>query len=263
MPRILHITDTHLVVPPARVSGVLDTASLLEECVATVAAALPRIGRVDVLLVTGDLSDDGSLESYELFRRMVEPLGLPILAIPGNHDLREPMRAAFDDLGLFGQAGRLNWVRDIDGLRIVGIDTLVEGSGGGVVNEATLAFLEDALTASGPVLLAMHHPPFASSIRFMDGIGLAGAEGLADVLERSPAEIRILCGHLHLVATGSIGGIPAIVGPSTCSTFQLDFRPDAPVGFFTGSGGFMVHDWSNGFRSMHVPHAIGQGPYPF
>lgn len=263
MPRILHITDTHLIVPPARVSGVLDTAKLLEDCLSAVVAAMPRIGPVDALLVTGDLSDDGSAESYELFRRMVEPLGLPLLAIPGNHDMREPMRTAFADLGLFGQAGRLNWVRQIGALRLVGIDTLVEGCGGGVVDESTLAFLETALDASGPVLLAMHHPPFASGIHFMDAIGLKGVERLADVLQRSPADIRIVCGHLHLAATGAVGQIPAIVGPSTCSTFQIDFRLDAPVGFFTSSGGFAVHDWSDGFRSMNVPAVIGAGPFPF
>jgi 3',5'-cyclic AMP phosphodiesterase CpdA len=263
MPRILHLTDTHLVVPRDRVSGVLDTAALLQRAVAAIAGALPRIGPVDALLVTGDLSDDGSVESYELFRRLVAPLDLPLLAIPGNHDRREAMRAAFRDLDLFADAGRLNWVRDVDGMRLIGLDTLVEGSGGGVVDEATLAFLDESLATPGPVLLAMHHPPFACGIRFMDGIGLAGIEALRAVLERSPADIRILCGHLHLVATGSVGRIPAIVGPSPCSTFRVDFRPEAPVGFFTGSGGFMVHDWSGGFRSMHVPPGMGEGPFAF
>lgn len=263
MPRILHITDTHLVVPPALVSGVLDTAKLFEECVATTAAALSRIGPVDALVVTGDLSDDGSMESYELFRRIVAPLDLPLLAIPGNHDLREPMRTAFRDLDLFDQSGRLNWVRDIGGLRVIGINTLVEGSGGGEVDDATLGFLEDTLSTHGPVLLAMHHPPFMSGIRFMDGIGLAGIEKLRGVLQGSDADIRILCGHLHLSATGAVGRIPAIVGPSPCSTFQFDFRAEAPVGFFLGSGGFMVHDWSEGFRSVHIPSRIGDGPFSF
>lgn len=263
MPRILHVTDTHLVVPPNRVSGILDTAALLQHAVTTISDALPRIGPIDALLVTGDLSDDGSVESYELFRRLIAPLGLPLLAIPGNHDRREAMRTAFRDLDLFADAGRLNWVRDVAGVRLIGLDTLVEGSGSGAVDDATLAFLGESLATSGPVLLALHHPPFASGIRFMDNIGLAGIDALKDAMERSPADIRILCGHLHVVATGSVGRIPAIVGPSTCSTFQVDFRPEAPVGFFTGSGGFMVHDWSGGFRSMHVPPGLGEGPFVF
>lgn len=264
MPRILHITDTHLVVPPGRVSGRLDTAKLLEECIAAATTALSRIAPVDALLVTGDLSDDGSPESYELFRHIVEPIGVPLLVVPGNHDLREPMRAAFSDLHLFAPSGPLNWVRDVAELRIIGIDTLVEGSGGGTIDDETLAFLKDALSWHGPVLLAMHHPPFMSGIRFMDGIGLTGVDRLREVLEGSrAADIRIVCGHLHLSATGSVGRVPAIVGPSPCSTFQFDLRADAPVGFFLGSGGFMVHDWSSGFRSMHVPSGLGAGPFAF
>lgn len=267
MARILHVTDTHLVVPPTLVCGRLDTASYLEACVASIAAALPKIAPVDAILLTGDLTDDGAPQSYRLLREMLAPLRLPVLAIPGNHDLREPMRAAFADAGLFPAQARLNFVRDIggpgSGLRIVGIDTLVEGSGGGVVDAATLDFLGEALTTTRPVLLAMHHPPFASGIAFMDSIGLHGIAGLRARLERAGGEVRILCGHLHVTATGSVGRVPAIVGPSPCSTFDVDFRGDAPVGFFTGRGGFMVHDWSDGFRSLLVPPAIGAGPFPF
>lgn len=267
MARILHVTDTHLVVPPALVCGRLDTAACLEACVASIAAALPKIAPVDAILITGDLTDDGAPQSYRLLRETLAPLRLPLFAIPGNHDLREPMRAAFADAGLFPTQGRLNFVRDICGtggdLRIVGIDTLVEGSGGGVVDAATLDFLDEALATTRPVLLAMHHPPFTSGIVFMDSIGLAGVEGLRDRLERAACQVRILCGHLHVAATGSLGRVPAIVGPSPCSAFDVDFRPDAPVGFFTGGGGFMVHDWSDGFRSLLVPPAIGAGPFPF
>lgn len=263
MARIVHITDTHLVVPPARVGGRLDTAACLEACIASIAAALPKIGPVAAILVTGDLTDDGEPGSYALLRDMLAPLRLPLLAIPGNHDRREPMRAAFADLDLFPATGRLNFMRDTGGLRVVGIDTMVEGSGGGIIDQATLDFLDGALATTRPVLLAMHHPPFTSGIRFMDSIGLEGIGALRACLERARCDMRILCGHLHVTGTGSLGRVPAIVGPSPCSAFDVDFRPDAPVGFFTGGGGFMVHDWTDGFRSLTIPPAMGEGPFPF
>lgn len=263
MARILQITDTHLVARSRLVSGVLDTAQLFEAQIAQIAQALPRIGPIDHLLVTGDVSDDGTAESYALFREIAEPLGLPLLVIPGNHDQREPMRAAFADLGLFEEAGPLNWVRDLGKLRLVGIDTLVEGSGGGRIETVTARFLQQALAFDGPVLLAMHHPPFECGIAFMDAIGLAGKPELADLLSQSPADIRIVCGHLHLAMTGQISRFPALVGPSPCSTFQFDVRPEAPVGFYTGSGGFMIHEWNGVFRSVHIPAQTGQGPFPF
>lgn len=263
MARILQITDTHLAAPPGLVAGVLDTQAALDRTVADIAASLPKIGPVDAMLITGDLSDDGSAQSYALLHAKLEPLGLPLLAIPGNHDAREEMRAAFADLGLFAPSGRLNWLQDIGGLRIVGIDTLVEGSGGGMIDAETVGFLEAALAFDGPVLLAMHHPPFASGVRFMDEIGLDGVELLVRCLERSPAKIRIVCGHVHMMAMGSVGDVTAIACPSTCSSFDPDFRLDAPVGFFSGGGGFMIHDWENGFRSTLIASVRHDLPHPF
>jgi Icc protein len=263
MTRILQITDLHLVSPGLRVSGVLDTAKLVKDFVDRLVETMPRIGPVDAVLVTGDISDDGSAESYALFRKMMAPLGLPLLVIPGNHDLREPMRQAHVDLGLLPATGKLNWSTMIGDLKVIGLDTLIEGSGGGALDGDTLAFLEAELVGTGPALVAMHHPPFACGIRFMDGIGLAGAGQLAALLARSPADVRIVCGHLHLTATGSVGHVPALVCPSPCSVFRPDFRDDAPVGFFTGGGGFMIHDWAGGFRSMNVPTTVGVGPFPF
>lgn len=263
MVRILQITDTHLVAPGRLVANTLDTKAALDQAVVDIQAAMPKLGQVDALLITGDLSDDGSAESYAMLRKALAPLGLPVLAIPGNHDLRDPMRAAFADLDLFADNGRLNWIKDIGPLRLVGIDTLVEGSGGGVIDQETADFLGKALAFDGPILLAMHHPPFASGIRFMDDIGLAGNDLLAQCLAASPAEIRIICGHLHMMSAGMIAGATAIVCPSTCSSFDIDFRPDAPVGFFPGGGGFMVHDWAGSFRSTHIASVRNSLPIPF
>lgn len=263
MVRILQITDTHLVAPGRLVAGTLDTKAALDQAVADIKAALPKLGPIDALLITGDLSDDGSAQSYAMLRSALAPLGLPALPIPGNHDLREPMRTAFADLDLFAASGRLNWFRDIGQLRLVGIDTLIEGSGGGVIDEETACFLDEVLAFNGPVLLAMHHPPFTSGIRFMDEIGLSGSDLLAQCLATSPAKIRILCGHLHMMSAGTIAGTTAIVCPSTCSSFDIDFTPDAPVGFFPGGGGFMVHDWSGSFRSILVSSVRNNLPTPF
>jgi Icc protein len=68
MTRILQITDLHLVSEGLRVSGVLDTAKIVQDFVTQVIETMPRIGPVDAVLVTGDNSDDGSAESYALLR---------------------------------------------------------------------------------------------------------------------------------------------------------------------------------------------------
>src|SRR5690606_7959522 len=119
-----HLSDLHVVAPPRLVSGRLDTARLLETALDRILADLPGLAPVDVALVTGDISDDGTPESYAIARRELDRLGLPLLMLPGNHDRREPLRAAFAHTLVMPETGQIDWMVDIGGLRIVGLDTL-------------------------------------------------------------------------------------------------------------------------------------------
>ena len=267
--RLIQISDPHIVArdheAPARVSGRLDTAAALERTVARIADLMGKVGPVEALLVTGDVTDDGAPDSYALFREIVAPLGLPLLAIPGNHDAREPMRAAFADTGLMPEAGPLDWVHDLPGLRVVGLDTLIEGAGAGALAASSLYFLADALETAPdcPILVALHHPPFRCGIGYMDAIGLSDASALAAILRRAARDVRLVCGHIHGVQLATIGGCPALSAPATCSTFDVDFRVDAPAGFHDAPGGFLLHDWESDFRTVEVSLNPGSGPFPF
>lgn len=263
--RVIQISDPHIVMPPAKVSGRIDSLQLLHKAVARIKKVLEKVSPVDALLVTGDITDHGDRDSYDAFLDAVAELQLPVFAIPGNHDRREPMRSAFAEHEYMPAAGRLNWFADVNGVRLIGLDTLVEGQGGGAVDAQTLDFLESHLNEVGasPVLLALHHPPFASGIEFMDSIGLTGGDRLSDILKRSAADIRVVCGHVHTAIVSSVGGATVLSAPSLCSTFDVDFRKDAPVGFTTEPGGFLLHNWDDGFRSMVIGPEQGGGPYPF
>ncbi|SLN20860.1 3',5'-cyclic adenosine monophosphate phosphodiesterase CpdA [Roseovarius gaetbuli] len=265
MTRILQLSDTHVTVPPHRVSGELETFALLGSAITRILADLDGLGPIDAVVVTGDLTDLGDAESYHLLRRQVERLGLPWFAIPGNHDLRAPMRAALADLDYLPAEGRLNWIRDFDDLRLIGLDTLIEGQGGGTLDGDTLAFLDNALQgrADVPALVALHHPPFASGIAFMDRIALDATAPLAEILGRARSEVRLIAGHVHNTFIGQVGPCIALTSAAISSSFPVDFRANAPVGFTTAPGGYMLHDWRDGFQSTCVSLASGSGPHPF
>lgn len=265
MTTILQVSDTHIVPAGQLVSDRLDTAASLERLVSRITAIKPAIGPVDAILLSGDLSDDGSAESYARLKTILAPLGLPLFVIPGNHDLRDPMRAAFASDGYLPQSGRLNWSARVGDIDLIGLDTLVEGQGGGVIDAATLDFLEAALRAGGerPVLLSLHHPPFTTGIGFMDRIGLEGGAELECVLSRYEKDIRIVCGHIHCTMISTIGSKVALSAPSPCSSFAFDRRADAPVGFYQQEDGFMLHHWRDGFQSVRISAEAGEGPFPF
>ena len=84
MTAILHISDTHIVPDGALVSGRLDTADALARLVERISGIRDQIGPVDALLVSGDLSDDGSAESYARFKALDRASGPANLCHPGK-----------------------------------------------------------------------------------------------------------------------------------------------------------------------------------
>lgn len=263
MTTILQISDTHIVPEGALVSGRLNTANSLARLVTRITSIRDQIGPIDSVLVSGDLSDDGSAESYDRFKALMAPLDLPLMVIPGNHDAREPMRAAFADL--LPKAGPLDWVRQVDSLTVIGLDTLVEGTSKGTLSAQSLALLRDALAAAekAPVLLALHHPPFPSGICFMDDIGLTNKAEFCEIIKPYQGTVRIVCGHIHSMIIADCAGHIAISAPSPCSTFAYDLRTDAPVGFMTQEDGCLVHKWDAGLQTVRIGLVAGTGPFPF
>ncbi len=263
MTAILQLSDTHIVPEGALVSGRLDTADALARLVARIGAIREQIGPIDALLVTGDLSDGGSVASYERFKSLIAPLELPTCVITGNHDVRAPMRAAF--AGDLPASGPLNWNRRIGDIHLIGLDTLIEGQGAGRLSPDSLSFLQDALGQAGdaPVLLALHHPPFACDIRFMDDIGLINREALRGIIAQHKSPLRLVCGHIHNMMIADVAGHIALSAPSPGSAFAYDRRMEAPVGFHIREDGCLLHRWNDGFQSIRIGPVAGSGPFPF
>lgn len=265
MARLLHLSDLHVVATGTRASGVLDTNALLRAAIDTLSERLTSIGPIDAVLVTGDISDDGSADSYAVAKAQLARLGLPVFVIPGNHDRRAAFREAFADTVPMPDDGPLDWVVEVLGTRIVGLDTLVEGQGGGQLRAQSLNHLAEALDQSEgrPVVVALHHPPLRTGIRFMDAIGLEDVKALEGILRRHDGPLRVLAGHVHGVYHGMLGGHPVVTAPSTCSAFALDQREEAPVGFMLGPLGFAVLDTAPGGVWAACSLAMGDGPYGF
>lgn len=264
MARFLQLSDLHVVPEGARASGVLDTRGLLTNAVDQLTGMRSALNPLDAVLVSGDISDDGSAESYDFARTQLERLGLPIFLVPGNHDAREPMRKAFADITDLPPSGPIDWAAQVGNTQVIGLDTLVEGQGGGRLHEESLAFLTKSLTTarSEPVIVMLHHPPILTGIRFMDAIGLANATALEAALS-TQANVTIVAGHVHGVHHGRLGGHPVITVPSICSAFTLDRRARAAAGFMTGPTGCAVIDTGpDGLWSV-VPLGPVDGPFPF
>src|SRR5271169_3970259 len=91
---LCQISDLHVMAGRDLAYGVVDTAACLERCV----QCIPRLDPLpDVVIATGDLVDTPDARSYGLLRELLAVLPLPVFLMPGNHDERQALRAAFPD----------------------------------------------------------------------------------------------------------------------------------------------------------------------
>lgn len=255
---IAHLSDPHLLAGGRLQYGAVDTEAGLARSLARLAAVDPP---PQALVLTGDLADKGEPAAYERLRAMVEPaaeaMGAVVVWVMGNHDERAPYARA-----LFGSDddGPQDRVHEVDGLRIVALDTSVPGYHHGDLTDDQLAWLADVLATPAPhgTLLAMHHPPLPlPMLRGAELIELHEQQRLAAVVEGS--DVRgILSGHLHFTTWSSFAGVPVSVASASCYTSD-----PAPVDRFIsgvdGSQAFtMVHAYDD--RLVHTVVPLVAGP---
>jgi 3',5'-cyclic AMP phosphodiesterase CpdA len=244
---IAQLSDLHI---GATAEGVNPLGRL--EIVVEAVRALPN--PVDAVLVSGDLSDDGSEESYRLARPLLERFECPVHVLPGNHDDRARLRAAF---GLPGAGVEpINYTVEVGELRLVFLDSNVPGQDPGRFGPRDLAWLDETLgeEPKRPTLLAVHHTPLATGLPGWDAINLdpSEREALAGVVARHPQLRAIVGGHLHRIAAASLAGCPVISAPSTYLQALPDFNLEADDVEMVGPPGFALHVFHDGVLSSQV-----------
>lgn len=263
------VTDTHIVgrdqthVAGSDADHPLDPNRRLRLAVASINAESVAM---DVVVLTGDLTNEGRPEQYEAVAELLEPLRMPLLAVPGNHDTRSSIRDLFPALP-WVDAEHASWSVVHDGVTVIGLDTTHPGQHGAQFDDARHAWLSEALEtadrAGGPTLLAMHHPPFRSGISWMDRSGFEGLERFTELIGRHSID-RILCGHMHRPMNAVVGGTIAQVGLSTVQHVALEFDATdaAPLMMIDGPPGYLVHRFHENTWVSHTRY-IDRDVEPF
>lgn len=262
---ICQLSDLHVCAPGALAYRRVDTAAHVRRCVADIARLDPR---PDAIVITGDIADRGSVAEYQHARALLAPLAVPVHVIPGNHDNRDGLRQAFPSpYYAAGMADFLQYSAEIGPIRLVALDTLVPGEGGGMLCERRLDWLAKALerARSSPVVIMMHHPPFETGIAYMDAVGLKTAYPLEPIVRSHSNVEAILCGHLHRTIVRRFAGTVAATSPSPAHQVALDFATGAPASFVMEPPGYLLHRWNerDGFTTYAAVVGDYDGPYRF
>ncbi|MCH4550691.1 metallophosphoesterase [Rhizobium changzhiense] len=207
----------------------------------------------DVLVVTGDLVDDGWRHGYRLVAESLRSLDCPVHLLPGNGDDLQLMRSELAAVGTWiNTTGPMHFRTAVDGLTLFGVDvTVADRSYGDVLPH--LPWLVSALAdVTTLALLFMHQPPFRIGIEALDQVGCRNGNALLSTLETTHClPLAILCGHVHRPAFGRLGTIPVQTCGSLCppNPLLLESRADLPV---IDGPSFLVHEVSDGRLVSHV-----------
>jgi Icc protein len=264
---IAQISDLHIKPPGVLAYGRVDTAVALERCVAALNAFRPK---PDFVVISGDFADTPTMEEYEYLKRLLGPLQLPFAGIPGNHDSRDMMRAAFPHAAYAFSSGPLNQRIEIGGLDLLLLDSSVHGKPHGELEAPTLQWLDATLASSPdrPALLFLHHPPFTTGIWHMDRQNLLNAGELAPVIRPYPRIQLIAAGHVHRATMTMFAGVPTTICPAPNHAVDLDLAHLREPSFKVEPPAFHLHAWFPGeeFGSVvthQVPIGDFDGPHPF
>lgn len=244
MTLIAQITDPHL-----RDDGTdpcHDPARAMRRAFAQIAAMDQK---PDAILLTGDIIDR-SAGGYGHALPLLREAPVPLLPMPGNHDPAPAFRAAFgEEVAL--APDHLSYVAQVGDLAIIALDSNLPGGGCGV-DAARLEWLQRALAnAQGPILLAMHHPPFTTHAPHLDKAGFAGAQPLAAMIADSRV-CRVIAGHSHRAIQTIWAGRIASTAPAVGHGLSLSLTGAEPHKPVQAAPGYELHLLRAGHMVSHL-----------
>jgi Icc protein len=236
---IVQITDCHLGDTPGTALLGMDTDHSLQ-CVVNLVQN--ERDQIDLLLATGDLSDQGANAAYRRLKNYFGQLTQHSFWLPGNHDAREELAAVCEGTHHFS-----NEIL-IAGWQIVMLDSQIPGEVGGELGAGQLALLKQCLARAQDnglhTLICMHHQPVTVGSAWIDQQMVADADAFFDLIGQHACVKGILWGHVHQQIDSQWQGIPLLATPSSC------------VQFAPGVTEFKVDDLPPGYRWLDL-HADG------
>jgi Icc protein len=210
---LLQISDLHLLPHSGDTMYGIDTEHSFHRVLEYALATHPNI---DLILATGDLTQEPCLDSYRRIAETLQSTGVPCICLPGNHDDPALMQSALnkDRVSCNKQTFLGSW-------QIIALNSLIPGKPGGRLDERELRFLEDCLRAHPDryALIAVHHHCQSTGSLWMDTMMIDNSEEFLTVLRRYPKVRAVTCGHVHQAMDRQAGEIRLFSAPSTCFQF--------------------------------------------
>ncbi|KEY91054.1 3',5'-cyclic adenosine monophosphate phosphodiesterase [Candidatus Photodesmus blepharus] len=233
--KLLQITDTHLF---ARANGNLLSIKTLDSFRAVLDAIVENDIQFDIILATGDISQDHSAKSYQRFVDGVSVLKQPCLWLPGNHDDKLSMWSGVPSKRIFN----LEHVLLSEHWQIIMLDSQVIGVPYGYLRRRQIELLDRKLSQyhNYHTLVLLHHHPLLVGSIWLDRHSLKDSKKFWKVIDKYDTVRVVLCGHVHQNMDQYFNNVRVLSTPSTC----VQFKPN--------SNNFALDKLSPGWRELEL-----------
>ncbi|AIQ20737.1 hypothetical protein H70357_31805 [Paenibacillus sp. FSL H7-0357] len=221
--KFVHLTDTHLNAPGR--NNQFPNANHFEKVKQTFRHIRETGVNPEFVLITGDLVHEGDAEDYSfvrsLFDEASEQLKVPVYVLLGNHDHLPAFRQGY--LGELPAEEPYYYVQDINGLRLICLNSQIPGQPGGQIDEVQLTWLENQLQTPAPkgTIIALHHPLFDLGGSAAKGMLVDNRDQVAHVISGKDV-IGIFAGHIHSNYSGTYQGIFHAAAAGTAFSAEVE-----------------------------------------
>ena len=251
--RLAHVSDLHL--------GLEGAAGNPRDVAKAVVADLKGVSEaLDLVLVSGDLTEKADPGAFDEFVQMFGAIGVPVAIVPGNHDGPAGMHAFGRTSKVFAEWHITNRVIEVCGVRLLGLDTCIEATTEGALDEDGMVLLEQEVGRknAGRLVVVMHHPPLILGLKRFDSFcQLEGRERFMEIMGSAHEQVIVLSGHVHRPYIASKGRLTCYVAGSMVAPYDsalpfgdLPIRPAALQDFY------YIHDISLGGHHVVTPQRV-------
>lgn len=211
---VLQLTDSHLF---ADANGTLLGVRTASSFKAVLSSIVNQKIHYDFVIMSGDISQDYSLASYQRFAHMTSVLNAPVFFVPGNHDDGPLMYRSFKDLGVHTERTIIcgNWL-------FVFLNSEVYGVPHGWIEREELMYLQSQLESypNMNTVVVVHHLPMLVRSRWLDTQTMHNQDEFNSFIAHYPNIRLVLCGHVHQEIDVVQNNVRYIASPSTSIQFE-------------------------------------------
>lgn len=213
---VLQLSDIHLFADPQQCLH----EQLVEQNLQEMIAHIQQYETIDMILLTGDLTDQGSALAYQRLVDYFSPLAATIVALPGNHDHLETFNTEFAGTTIMTTGSQI-----IGGWHIIGLNSVIAGHCEGRLSDDELDFLQHNLLKHSdlPTVIALHHHVLPVN-GAMDSIMLTNPNAFLEIIRPHSQVQCVLSGHVHQEFSVIQNNVQFLTVPAT--SYQMKVNND-------------------------------------